>query len=172
MGIEIRIPSTLASFAHRSGEESELIVYRVARAMDRHAGTGRVPEQQLVAVCGQAFSRKQSLRILEGELGQRYWHLEGGSVVLRAARKVLDSFSIEAYEVAGARSFDLGLLDTRPRRGAALLAAIVATDGAPRSWAFVSRFAGVDRGTVRRWIKDPVIREQILDKVPQWAAVS
>jgi hypothetical protein len=133
MAVEVRIPAALASFAHRSGEESELIVFRVARALDRHSGTGRVAEGCLVEACGAAFSRKQTLRVLHGGAGRRYWVLDGDSVVLRSGRKILESFSLEPYDSLAARSFDLSLLNTRPRRGAALLAAITAAEGAPRS---------------------------------------
>jgi hypothetical protein len=46
-------------------------------------------------------------------------------------------------------------------------AALAGVDN-PRSNAFLSRFVGVDRKTIAVWLRDPVIRDQILDKVPSW----
>lgn len=171
MSVTVRIPAQLASFAHRSGEESEAIVYLVARALDRPSGTGRVAVDRVVRACSAAFSAKQIRRVLEGEAGMRYWSIEGETLVLRASQRVLASFELEPFDSAAAISYPLEILHSRPRRGAALFAAIVATPGAPRSWAFIARFAGVDRGTVRRWRRDPAIRRDIFKRVPQWAVV-
>lgn len=148
-----------------------MIVYLVARALDRPSGTGRVPVRRLTRECSRAFSEKQAGRILRGDAGRRYWSFEGDTVLLRASRNVLTSFSIEAFDSIAAVSFPLDALNSRPRRGAALFVAIVATPNAPRSWAFIDRFAGVDRGTVRRWHRDAGIRRDILRKDAQWAVI-
>lgn len=167
-GLRVTIPGALASGAHQLGEESALIVYVAARALDV-AGSGRVTRTAVLEVCAALFSRKQLQRTLVSGPGERYWELEPHFLRLLSVAAIVCSYHCPVLGSVVAARFPLALLDTRQRRGAALLAAVLTGIEVPRANQFISRFAGVDRKTVSRWMKDPVIAKQILLRVPQWA---
>lgn len=167
----VQIPAVLAAPAHSCGEESELIVYLAARALDPN-GSGRTPREVLVRELLHCWSAKQLGRVIHGAKGCRYWEVEERFLRLRSASEVLNSFRASLIiDSPDAVSFSLGILDSRPRPGAALCAAVVALTGRPRSNAFAARFTSVDRGTRGRWLNDPVIRNEILSKARQWTTV-
>jgi hypothetical protein len=162
------IPACLASGAHQMGEESQLVVFVAARALDR-GGAGRVPIQDVRHATGPLFSARQLGRVLMQPESARYWELDRWFLRLRSERSILASFPCEVLRSDHARRLPLAILDSRPRRGAALLAAVLAGIEAPRSNAFVSLFAGVDRKTISRWMKDPVVRDEMLQRLPAWS---
>jgi hypothetical protein len=168
----VEIPATLASGAHQAGEESELTLYLVARALDT-AGAGRVETRAAASELRKAFSPKQLGRILRGEKGRRYWEVEPAFLRLRSQEKIRQSFERRLVDSHLGRAFPVSVLDCRARRGAALFAAVMGSQAGPRSNEFVDRYTRVDRKTVARWLKDPVIRDVILlGKVPQWAKLT
>jgi hypothetical protein len=101
----------------------------------------------------------------------RYWDVEPRFLRLHSSEAVVCSFPCEVLASNRAVRLEAALLNSRQRRGAALLAAVLAGTEAPRSNAFISRFAGVDRQTVSRWMEDPVVRGEILRRVPERAVV-
>ncbi len=144
------------------------MVFVAARALDGD-GAGRVPLHDVRRACCELFSARQLERVLRQPESKRYWEVERRFLRLRSERSILASFPCEVLNSDHARRLPLSVLDSRPRRGAALLSAVLAGIDAPRSNAFVSRFAAVDRKTVSRWMKDPVVRDQILLRVPAWS---
>ena len=164
----VTIPAAVASGSHQLGEESPLVLFAAARALDG-AGSGRVRLDDLWAEVTALFSRKQFDRVINSEQGARYWEHDRFFLRLRSSASIVQTFPCEILPSLAAARFPLALLNTRPRRGAALLAAMLAGIDVPRSNQFINRFAGVDRKTVARWMRDPVIAEQILLRIPQWA---
>lgn len=161
------IPACLASGAHQMGEESSLVLFVAARALDRQ-GSGRVRLDDIRRACRDLFSSRQLARVLSDPASIRYWELEARFLRLRSQAAIVKSFPCEILLSEHARKFPLAILNSRPGRGAALLSAILAGIDRPRSNAFVSRFGGVDRKTVSRWMDDAVIKEHILQRVPAW----
>lgn len=162
------LPAVLASGAHRCGEEAEFVVYQVARALDV-AGSGRVPMLDVARELRVAYRGGKTGRLFERAGGCRWWELEGAVLRLRSQATILASFACEVIRSDLGRQFSMRQLDTRPRRNAAVLAAVLSGMGGPRSQEFIRRFAKVDRGTLRRWEKDEVIRREILRKLANWA---
>ena len=162
-GLNIVIPASLASGAHQAGEESWFVISRVARALDP-GGSSRASLDALQATCETIFSRKQYQRLMEDSRGERYWTKEPRSLLLRAEARVLASHAAqrEILLSPAAAAFPLELLNTRQRRGAAILAAMLSGNSNPVSNAFINRVARVDRGTIRGWMRDQVISDQIL----------
>ena len=169
-GLTITIPASLASGAHQGGEESLFVISRVARALDS-GGSSRASLDALEVACETIFSAKQYRRLLDDSRGERYWTKEPRSLVMRSEARVLESLAAdrEVLRSRAAASFPIELLNTRQRRGAALLAAILAGNTEPVSNAFISRYARVDRGTIGGWMRDPVIRDQILVRHHEFA---
>jgi len=169
-GLDIVIPASLASGAHQAGEESLFVISRVARALDP-GGSSRASLDDLEALCETIFSRKQYGRLMADSRGERYWTKEPRSLLLRSEAKVLASHAAEREILASraALTFPIEVLDTRPRRGAAILAAMLAGNTDPISHAFIQRFARVDRGTIGRWMRDTVISDQILARHAEYA---
>lgn len=112
-----------------------------------------------------AWSRKQAIRILKRA---RWWELEPNFVRLAGQETVLNSFEVELPNAMQGLTFHLADVNSRPRRTAALVAAVVG-DVAPRSLAYIHRFCGVDRSTLYRLRKDPFIASHILRVKPEWA---
>lgn len=166
--LTVTIPAALASGAHQAGEESALIVFLCARALDAR-GSGRVLISGVKEECEALFCGRQLRRILESREGGRYWTRDRSFLRLHSEARILVSYPGEVLSSAGAVRFPLALLDSRTRRGAALLAAVLAGIDKPRSNQFIGRFAGVDRKTISRWMKDPVIAGSILQRTPAWA---
>ena len=166
-GLEIVLHAPLAAAAHKLGDESQYIVWATARAMDPR-GSGRVSYDAIARELSSAFSKKQIGRILRSTKGQRWWDLELDYLRLTGQEALLEGFEVELPVAIGSRRFLLADLDTRPRRTAALLAAVVAGEG-PRSYAFISRFCGVDRSTIRRLLRDEFISAHILNSHAEWA---
>lgn len=167
--VVVTFPAALASGAHQAGEESVFLVYRVARALDPR-GSSRTQLAAVDRVCSSLFSRKQYRRILDDPRGRRYWTMEGEHLVLRAEAAILRSF-VPEYEILNSRaalSFPVTLLNNRQRRGAAVLAAVLAGTTLVSN-AFISRFTKVDRGTISGWQTDPTIRDHILARTPEFA---
>ncbi len=167
--LRVLIPAQLASGAHQTGEETEFIVYLVARALDTR-GEGRVETLGVARELRQAISGKQLNRAIAGEKGRRYWEVEGPWLRLRAQVRILESFECELVNSDLGREFPVSVLDNRKRRGAALFSAIVAGHDAPRTNEFIHTVAKIDRKTLAGWVADPVIRRHILRKEPQWAS--
>lgn len=167
-GLSLTIPAALASGALQSGEGSELLLYLLARELDPR-GSGRV-EAASVSQQGQLmFGRKQIGRVLGGPKGRRYWLVDAGWLRLIGVQRVVQSYDGEIVDARHGVSFRIEMLNTRQRRGAALFAAVVGGSDRPRSRAFIARFAGVDRKTLARWQRDPVIRAEILNRCEEWA---
>ena len=164
----VTIPASLASGAHQAGEESQLVVYLAARAIDPR-GSGRVPTSAVAAACERIFSARQFRRLLGSPGGERYWERDRHLLRLRAAGRIAASYPEEVLISRHARRFPLELLNSRPRRGAALVAAMLACVDTPCSNVFISRFASVDRQTVSRWMHDPAIKANVLERVPESA---
>lgn len=163
----INIPAALASGAHQKGEEAELVVYRVARALDT-AGSGRVSKEEVSRELRHAYRGGKLDRVFERAGGKRYWTLDRGFLALRAEGTVFASFDCEVLDSSHVLALSLRWLDSRPRRNAAVLAAMLGNPN-PRSNAFVQRFSRVDRKTIYAWRKDEVIRTRILIHWPEWA---
>lgn len=166
--LRVTIPAALASGAHQLGEESQLIVFVTARALDPR-GSGRVEIPALSAALQSVFSARQVRRIFNSLEGKRYWEGEARFLRLQSTMNILQSFDCEILPSLAAARFPLAVLNTRSRRGAALLAAILTGIDVPRSNHFVNRFARVDRKTVGRWMRDPIISSEILLRAPAWA---
>ena len=165
----VEFTAAMASGAHQEGEEAQYVVYQVARALDA-AGSGRVSAMDVARELRTVYRGGKIARVLGHAKGERYWLCTGTSLVLHSQVAIVESFEDELPQATGGVTFALRSLDTRPRRDAALLAAVVACVDEPRSRAFVERFTRVDRKTVAEWMKDEVIRSQILRKLPEWAA--
>lgn len=142
----IQVPACLAAPVHWSAEESEFLLYLSARALDPY-GAGRVPIEALCAELAGLWSPKQFKRLLTSKKSARYWEMDRGFLRLHGIASIVTSFP-ECFPSSKALYFPLSFLHSRQRRGAALLAPLVATADAPRSIAFVERFTGVNRKTV------------------------
>lgn len=164
----ITIPAALASGAHQQGEEAELFAYLVARALDAK-GSGRVDKLALAREIQHAYKGGKVHRLFERPGGRRYWASEGPTLRLHGQAAILESFSCELLRSDMALTLSVAHLDTRPRRNAAMLAAVLAGQTDPRSAEFIQRFARVDRKTWNAWQADPVIRRRILRKLNNWA---
>lgn len=75
---------------------------------------------------------------------------------------------MEVPAAIGSRRLQLAALSTRPRRTAALLAAVLAGEN-PRSYCYLRPFCGVHRSTVRRFLRDEYISKHILRSHAEWA---
>ncbi len=166
--MKIRVPSILASGAHQLGEESELILFCLMRAVDAE-GCGRVIESEVTREATKLWSNRHVHRLLQGEPGTRYWEPDRHFVRLQSERRIILSYECEVLQSSYCKEFDTELLTTRARRGAALLAAVLAGHQMPRSRQFIDRYAGVDRGTVTRWMDDDVITTYLLVRHEEWA---
>ena len=114
------------------------------------------------------MSRVHLGRVLVHPLGNIFWEHDREFLRLRSASTIISTTGCELPSTTSARRFPVCVLDTRQRRGAAIAAAVVADQGAPRSWHFIRRFTFIDRATVRGWLKDPVIVENILAREARW----
>lgn len=166
--MRISIPSILASGAHQAGEETELVIFCVARALDA-SGSGRVEAEPVKRACLPLFTDRHCRRLFDPELRVRYWERDRQYLKLRSEASIVASFEGELLCGPSALVFDLSLLDSRARRGAALLAAILAGVHDPRSQLFIQKFSRVDRKTISRWMKDDTISTLILSREPRWA---
>lgn len=167
LDVTITLPASLAAAAHQLGEDASFVAYGTARALDSR-GSGRVWLDDLADALTDVFSARQVRRIIGAQ--NRYFEVEGRRARLSGQQVIIEGLpeGLDLFFSRHSRSFPLRLLDSRPRRGAALVAAALAGVDNPRSNAFLSRFVGVDRKTIAVWLRDPVIRDQILDKVPSW----
>lgn len=163
----IDLHAPFAAPANLLGEESQYIAWSAARALDPR-GSGRVRTDDFINTLCLAWSRKQAIRILKSAKAARWWELEPNFVRLAGQEPVLNSFEVELPSAIQGLAFRLADLNTRPRRTAALVAAVVG-DVAPRSLAYIQRFCGVDRNTLYRLRKDPFIASHILRVKPEWA---
>lgn len=167
--MKISIPSTLASGAHQAGEETELVIFCAARALDR-AGSGRVEAETIRRACSSLFTERHSRRLFDPNLHVRYWERDRHYVKLNSEAAIVASFEGQLLLKPSALVIELSLLDSRPRRGAALLAAILAGVDDPRSNLFIRNFSRVDRKTIGRWMNDDTISTYILAREPRWAS--
>jgi hypothetical protein len=164
----VKFEAPLASLAHQGGAESQYLAYAIARALDV-AGSGRVLQSQVKVELAGTMSGVQTGRVLAHPKGRTFWHVDRQYLQLHAAELITLRSRFELPSTTTARAFPLCLLDSRQRRGAAIAVPIVADQGAPRSFHYISRFTRIDHNTVRGWLKDPVILDQILRRETRWA---
>ena len=101
--LTVSIPASLASGAHQAGEESELFVYLLARAIDCR-GSGRVWEVALLDAAEEMMSRKNAMRVLQTACSARYWRLDGAWVALVGAERLTASIAPPMNTMQRARS--------------------------------------------------------------------
>lgn len=156
----ITIPAILASGAGQSGEQSPFIVSRIARSLDIDGSHGHVDISVMRATLATLYTGQ---RIRELLTSNRWYKVGDGRLWRIADNKVVATFEgqCELLHSPQAITFALSVLTTRPRRNAAVAAAVLVAPEA-RGVGFALRYAGVDRKTLRTWRKDPFIARHIL----------
>lgn len=166
----VGIPASLAGAALRSNEVPECVAFLVASALDTEH-RGQVEFEKLRAELKGVMSEDRVRHVLNGDKMRRYGQREGRFFRLTGRAGLICSFEVEVEVLPRTDGIALPLvtLNTRARRGAALLASVLATARAkPRSQRFISRFTGVDRGTIYRWLRDPIVSRHMLRCSPTW----
>ncbi len=162
------IPAALAGAALRSDEVPELVAFLVASALDTdHSGI--VSLADLRRELRHLMSEDRARHLIHGDKMRRYASCEGSVLRLRGRAELICSFEVEVLSRTDSIGLPVWSLDSRARRGAALLASVLATARAkPRSYKFIARFTTVDRGTIYRWLRDPVVSRHILRRSSTW----
>ncbi len=166
----MQLPARLASGAQQSGEHAQVFIYAIARALDTD-GSGRVAVLDVARELRLAYRGNRIARWLEHEKSARYWTVDRQYLRIHGIVKVLESFECELPDNDFGIQLSTRWLDTRSRRGAALLAAVLAGMEMPRSRDFIWKFTRVDRKTISAWRRDRIVGTQILRSMPQWATI-